>query len=380
MKCFTTDVYDDFECIADACPATCCAGWKIVIDKKTVQKMSDEEAKLGIPAGEWLIEEGDQVCARLRGDRCYMLNEDNLCNVVLKLGSQYLSVTCAQYPRILAQYGDVTEAYLNMSCPEVVRQLMDRSAVRFLLGEADSNISDYPYTQQYLFESSVRMEIINLIQKTPGVSLKTRLFISFVVLDKAICRIQRHRANYTDFRKEIEIYLQDDIQISIKKKIDNSIDENKRYRFLREIQKLLPEEVTDQRFRTMIRRVKVCFQQDEAGYLAVIQGFFDEIRRYEVFFTNYWVYRIFQEGISIPDYEKTKEKFIYIASEFCLIQMFALALYMDKKEAGREEYIYTVSAVSRMMEHNKGFRDNLTAQLNGNDIVNAAGLMLMILI
>ncbi len=30
--------YDNFTCIADRCPATCCAGWQIVIDEKSLEK------------------------------------------------------------------------------------------------------------------------------------------------------------------------------------------------------------------------------------------------------------------------------------------------------------------------------------------------------
>lgn len=30
--------YKEFSCIAGACPDTCCAGWQIVIDDKTLKK------------------------------------------------------------------------------------------------------------------------------------------------------------------------------------------------------------------------------------------------------------------------------------------------------------------------------------------------------
>ena len=32
------DYYPSFECIADKCEDTCCAGWQIVIDKETLKK------------------------------------------------------------------------------------------------------------------------------------------------------------------------------------------------------------------------------------------------------------------------------------------------------------------------------------------------------
>ncbi len=30
--------YKEFSCIAGACPDTCCAGWQIMIDEKSLQK------------------------------------------------------------------------------------------------------------------------------------------------------------------------------------------------------------------------------------------------------------------------------------------------------------------------------------------------------
>ena len=30
--------YKEFSCIADACPDTCCAGWQIMIDDKSLRK------------------------------------------------------------------------------------------------------------------------------------------------------------------------------------------------------------------------------------------------------------------------------------------------------------------------------------------------------
>ena len=39
MNHIAVDIYRDFECIAGACPNTCCAGWRIDIDAETSRKM-----------------------------------------------------------------------------------------------------------------------------------------------------------------------------------------------------------------------------------------------------------------------------------------------------------------------------------------------------
>ena len=38
MQITRPDYYKEFTCIADVCPDTCCAGWQIVIDEKSLKK------------------------------------------------------------------------------------------------------------------------------------------------------------------------------------------------------------------------------------------------------------------------------------------------------------------------------------------------------
>ena len=38
MRYIKPTYYDEFKCIADKCPDTCCAGWQIVIDEETLDK------------------------------------------------------------------------------------------------------------------------------------------------------------------------------------------------------------------------------------------------------------------------------------------------------------------------------------------------------
>ena len=39
--------YDQFQCIADRCPDTCCAGWQIMIDQESLLKYSRVEGGFG---------------------------------------------------------------------------------------------------------------------------------------------------------------------------------------------------------------------------------------------------------------------------------------------------------------------------------------------
>lgn len=115
--------YKQFQCIADACPATCCAGWAIVIDEKTMQKYHSLTGEAAFVQDR--IDQEEQVFRRQNG-RCAFLREDGLCEMQCRLGEDMLCKTCARYPRHFEEYGNLCEAALSMSCPEAARMILDR--------------------------------------------------------------------------------------------------------------------------------------------------------------------------------------------------------------------------------------------------------------
>ena len=47
MRYIKPGYYDKFVCIAGECPATCCAGWQIVIDEESLQKYGNVKGDFG---------------------------------------------------------------------------------------------------------------------------------------------------------------------------------------------------------------------------------------------------------------------------------------------------------------------------------------------
>ena len=47
MKIKKPNYFKDFNCIADKCEDTCCAGWGIVIDDKSYEKYMNLESDFG---------------------------------------------------------------------------------------------------------------------------------------------------------------------------------------------------------------------------------------------------------------------------------------------------------------------------------------------
>ena len=379
MNYLTVDIYHDFECVASACPNTCCAGWDITIDTETCKKMKEKEELLGMPAQDWLEDKDGTVTAKLKHNRCCMLNENNLCQVVLKLGPEYLSDTCRQYPRIIKQYGDIFEGSLTISCPEVLVRLMEKKCVQFDFSEDNTHTPSYPHYNLYLYESKVRTCIIDILQNNPDIALTTKLFVSFQILDKAISLYQKNETSFDVLNQDIDHYSQRNYLLPLNAQLHNIVKETNRHRFLRQFLNVVPKSHDDHFNKLVIQTISYFDDSNMETYLTDLHLFHSFTRTYDTFYTNYWIYRIFSEMITIPDYEKAKDNLLCIAAEFCLFQTFALAAYARQK-LDKEEYIYIISYIARMIKHNTHLSANLITRLRENDSISAAGLLTLILV
>lgn len=125
------DYYGQFQCTADACEDTCCAGWQIVVDKKSLSryKKAVKSAKVTkifrrqLQAG---VDWKEGTFHQDRNRRCAFLNQDNLCDMYSHLGKESLCRTCRRYPRHVEEFENVREISLSLSCPEVAAILMNR--------------------------------------------------------------------------------------------------------------------------------------------------------------------------------------------------------------------------------------------------------------
>lgn len=136
MRYVKPHYYDAFQCIADKCPDTCCAGWQIVIDEESLEKYAgsddafSDRLKKSI---DW------QEGAFLQYNRrCAMLNEENLCDLVTAKGEGWLCKTCDCYPRHTEEFDGVREMSLSLSCPVVAEMILNcEEKIRYQIQEND---------------------------------------------------------------------------------------------------------------------------------------------------------------------------------------------------------------------------------------------------
>lgn len=116
--------YKEFSCIAGSCPDTCCAGWQIVIDNKTLKKYQHFKG----PFHNRLHNDIDwkEHVFRQYNRRCAFLNEENLCDIYTEAGPKMLCDTCRNYPRHVEEFEGLREISLSLSCPEAARILLSQ--------------------------------------------------------------------------------------------------------------------------------------------------------------------------------------------------------------------------------------------------------------
>lgn len=152
MRYVKPDYYDMFQCAAGQCPDTCCAGWEILIDEETLEKYSDTKGAVGSRIAnsvDW--EEG---CFLQYKGRCVLLNEEELCDLILERGEDYLCETCRRYPRHVEEFSGEREFSLSLSCP-VAAGLILGDQRRLLLTEEDDlpePLEDLDDFDQLLYE------------------------------------------------------------------------------------------------------------------------------------------------------------------------------------------------------------------------------------
>ena len=175
MQYTIPDYYKEFTCIADKCEDTCCAGWKIVIDKKSLNKYKHVKGKFWFT----MLKSVDWIRGIFRQDkekRCAFLNDCNLCEMYVNLGEKSLCKTCRLYPRHVEEFEDVREITLSVSCPEVARILMEKKEpVRFLTYEKEGE-EEYEEFDPFLYSMLVdaRDAMLGILQDREH-SLKIRV-------------------------------------------------------------------------------------------------------------------------------------------------------------------------------------------------------------
>jgi len=124
MNVFYPAYYQDFLCIADQCPDSCCKEWAVDVDAEAAAYYRTLPGALGDRLRSVMEDNEDGAVMVLEDGRCPMWRNDGLCRIQAELGHNALCQTCREFPRLRHDYGDFVELGLELSCPEAARLIL----------------------------------------------------------------------------------------------------------------------------------------------------------------------------------------------------------------------------------------------------------------
>ena len=124
MERIIPDYYQQFRCIASACPDSCCKEWAVDVDEESAARYRALPGELGDRLRAVLRDTPDGTVMTIENGRCPMWRDDGLCRIQAQFGHDALCQVCQTFPRLTHDYGDYVELGLELSCPEAARLIL----------------------------------------------------------------------------------------------------------------------------------------------------------------------------------------------------------------------------------------------------------------
>lgn len=359
-----------FECVGQDCPDTCCAGWKINIDKgtyKKYRKINDKNMAIkfkkimkksdGQPSyamyGYFNMDEG--ICGFL---------ENGLCGIQKKYGEDLLSVTCLEYPRKMNVVDERVEMSAKLSCPEVARlallntELMQFDVVEDLLDtryRLKSNLITTKETWERHFWP-IRIFIIEILQnRTLTVSERLIFLGMFCKRLHAVKELNNESVIdeiLVEYKTKMNSY-------NLKMQLDNLPKATHvQIKFLKEL--LISRRVEHTKYKEYTEQTIKAFLLDSAEDHLSIEAFNEGNSRYFTPFINehsyilenYLVNQVFERLFLFNKGINILEEYIQLIALYSMVrfQIHGVATY--NKQMVPELAVNIIQAFSKVVEHN----------------------------
>ncbi len=158
--------FDDFRCIASACPDSCCKEWDVLVDEASAAFYRSLPGQLGDDLRNVLHEEDGCTVMTITDGRCPMWRRDGLCRIQAELGESALCHTCRDFPRLRHDYGDFLELMLELSCPEAARIILSAPTAEPVQQEIPGGDDPEYDGEAMAVLKSTRARALDLIQDT----------------------------------------------------------------------------------------------------------------------------------------------------------------------------------------------------------------------
>ena len=372
--------YKQFRCIADKCPDTCCAGWQIMIDNRSLKKYSKVKGGFGnrLQNGiDWKVHAFLQ-----QGGRCEFLNEDNLCDIYKECGANMLCRTCQNYPRHTEEFEGLREISLSLSCPEAARIILgEKEPVRFLTKE-DSREETYEYFDFFLFTKlSDTRELIFQILQDRNLQISVRMAIVAALAHDIQIRINKNSLFEID--DILDRYRSDRMIPFFETALKSySNREKERYKILQQMGAVLDElEVLRPEWQVLLKGIRnELYQNGVEHYLRSRAEFLSTFESLEVYSEQlmiFWCFTYFC-GAVYDEAAESKMKLALFSTIFILELAHGMWLKQGK-QLSFDDFTDLAHRYAREIEHSDPNLNRLDQVFQENNIYHLEQFLLCIM-
>ncbi|WP_411552408.1 flagellin lysine-N-methylase [Paenibacillus lautus] len=387
---------NEFECIGAACSDTCCAGWRVDIDKKTYKnyrKIKDKELSEKVTTFVKKNKDGsnDERYGFIQtGDgACGFLN-NGLCDIQLKLGEDYLSKTCLSYPRVFNFVDNQVELSAKLSCPEIARLVllnerpMEFDVVEELLDPRQNHTIGLK-TNDNAWNScfwEIRTFAIDLLQNR-NYSISERMILLGMFCEK-LSSVPDNSGNSMIL----------DIINNFKMRV-TSVDTKEQLSTLPMIThvqiKLLKEMVLSrksnhERFNEYSRQTNAAFHIGTTDQQLIEDSFTDGYNKYykpfieqhPYIFENYLVNQFFERLFLSRGSFKVLNDYVLLVILYSILRFHIQGVATYTKEMTAEKAVSIIQACSKVIEHDQPFLKSLRNHIKNSEFDTWALLTVLV--
>lgn len=344
--------YNKFHCTADQCEDTCCAGWQIMIDERSLKKYRKVKGAFGnrlFNSIDW--KEG----SFLQYDgRCAFLDENNLCDICSELGPDMFCKTCRNYPRHIEEFPNVREISLSLSCMEAGKLILGcTSPVRFLTKETEREETEDETFDYFLYDKllSVRESAIRILQNREE-KIELRIAMALGLAHDAECKIRK--GNLFEVDEVCARYEKEGSPQRFLKKLKSCQEENgKRFQIMQELWSIFGElEILRKQWPDYIKDLEDILYHSEEEYLEMRTEFRENVLQKHSYSEQLMVYFVFTYFCGGVYDGRGYSKMLMAVVSTLLIEELAMAVYWKKeKQFTFMDMVEVAHHYSREVEH-----------------------------
>lgn len=344
--------YNKFHCTADQCEDTCCAGWQIMIDERSLKKYRKVKGAFGnrlFNSIDW--KEG----SFLQYDgRCAFLDENNLCDICSELGPDMFCKTCRNYPRHIEEFPNVREISLSLSCMEAGKLILGcTSPVRFLTKETEREEAEEETFDYFLYDKllSVRESAIRILQNREE-KIELRIAMALGLAHDAECKIRK--GNLFEVDEVCARYEKEGSPQRFLKKLKSCQEENgKRFQIMQELWSIFDElEILRKQWPDYIKDLEDILYHSEEEYLEMRTEFRENVLQKHSYSEQLMVYFVFTYFCGGVYDGRGYSKMLMAVVSTLLIEELAMAVYWKKeKQFTFMDMVEVAHHYSREVEH-----------------------------